>query len=215
MSDPSLNNHFVDYTTLYYSPTELLLSNSGVDITQAYTNSLFTGTSATPNANMQQYLPGNRYFLDTQSTCTDSCGNSQELSTLVDNVISSVLANPQQQGLMYSLLTVLQSINPLASVADSSLCLPVSVYINGSNSGQTTTGWVSSTERIDPQAIDTDSVIPNTISTSPATTTPSISGFCSNASCKEDPLTDTIVQMYLLGLIVVSGFLVYRACIRK
>jgi len=258
MNDSSSNN-VIDYTTLYYSPIELQSNNPGVDLVQAYTNSLFVGTSSIPNANIQQIQPGNRYFLDTQNTCVDSSGNLRPLTTLVDNVMSSDLANPQKQGLMYSVIASLNRISPASSVMDSSLCKPASVYTNGSNAGLTTSGWVSSTEynTIDPQAISQSGItvfltnstpIPTTsapttsapttsapTTSSPTTSSPTTSapttsaptipytpwqppfmqGFCSSDTCLQNKTHDTIVQVYLAGLVALAGYIVYSAITRK
>jgi hypothetical protein len=253
------STNFIDYSSLYYSPGNL---PPGVDMTQAYTNSLFTGTNGTINANIQQVQPGNRYFIDTHTTCKDENSNIHKRSILIDNVMSSTLANPQKQGLIYSILASLNNINPLSSIDSSfSVCKPVSVYINGSNRGATTSGWVSSTEynKIDPQAINqgetaaannptatpsatptatpsaTPSATPTATPSATPTATPSatptatpytpwqppswqspfIQGFCSSDTCLQNKTHDTIVQFYLAGLVVLSGYIVYNAITRK
>jgi len=298
MSEPS--NNFVDYISSYYSVDELTNNKPGVNIVQAYTNSLFSGANIDPNANIQTYLPGNRYFINTPITCSDPSNGSPTMSILIDNVNGNLLANPQKQGLIYSMLTSLSKINPVSNF-DPSHCRPVSVYINGSNTGESVSGWVSSSDydAIDPQAIDKGNSFmsnPATItpatttpatttpatttpatttpatttpatttpaSTTPATTTPAtttpatttpatnpgfsipnlfgqsavsrqtlakppfpISPFIfgesftmmdtpASVSSHDDPMQDRIVQLYLFGLVVLSGYIVYRATFRK
>lgn len=297
MSEPS--NNFVNYISSYYTVDELTDNQPGVDIVQAYTNSLFSGVNADPNANMQPYLPGNRYFIETPITCLDPTDISPKMSILIDNVNSNLLANPQKQGLIYSMLTSLSKINPV-STFDPSRCVPVSVYINGSNSGESVSGWVSKSDydAIDPKAIDrgnsfmsnptppettlavttptettptpTSAVTTRAVTTptaatptptaatptaaTPTETTPAatLPGFSmqnffgrpavsiptlpnpafpippftfgetftmmdTTASVSSDdlPISDRIVQFYLFGLVVLSGYIMYRATLRR
>jgi hypothetical protein len=309
--DPSTN--FFNYTNYYFSPSELSSSQSGVDITQAYTNSLFSGS--TPNANKKQSLPGGRYFMDTNTTCSDYSGNTHPLSVLIDNVNTSQVNSFPGQGLLYSLLSSLTLFNPMETVDLSSICLPVSVYINDSSNAGMVTGYITSTQYqgIDPRAIgpvgingkngitglsgssgtsggpsgpsgpsggggpsgpsggggpggpsggggpsgpsglsgggpDGPSGLsggggpsglsgggPSGLSgggpsgfspmsahrlsngTTGATgTTGGTSNFCSSLSCdREDSITDIIVRTYLLALVILSSYIVYRAITRK
>jgi hypothetical protein len=226
------------------------------------------GSNTNINANKEDIPPGNRYFIDTEIPCSDPRG--KKVSVLVDNVNSSLLANPQKQGLVYSMLSSLSKINPTSTI-DPSRCVPVSVYINGSNSGDIVSRLVSSSDysAIDPKAIapldlvsttsattlSTSTTTPSKSATTPSTSatpsttaTPSTSatsfqritytkpstrttssnpivstdtsqsGFCSSTSCNTavfHPISDRIVQFYLIGLVILLGYTVYRASIRK
>jgi len=149
--DPSTN--FFNYTNYYFSPSELSSSQSGVDITQAYTNSMFSGY--TPNANKKQSLPGGRYFMDTNTTCSDACGNTHPLSILIDNVNTSQVNGSPGQGLLYSLLSSLTLFNPSDTVDLTSVCVPVSVYMNDSSNAGMASGYITLTQYqgVDPRAI--------------------------------------------------------------
>ena len=184
-----INSNLVNYSGLYYTPTQL---PTGTNQVVAYADALVTGVS--PAYMNSPTLPGNRYFLNTATTCADSASNVHTRSVLVDNVLQSSVntlgktSSGQNTGLLYSLLASLNNIGspssslypglsstslPVVSAPSSAspspatgylnntalpsnlpLCVPVSVYIDGTNSA-TTSGWVTPNDQsnIDPLAI--------------------------------------------------------------
>jgi len=108
----------------------------------------------TPNANKKQSLPGGRYFMDTNTTCSDACGNTHPLSVLIDNVNTSQVNESPGQGLLYSLLSSLTLFNPSDTVDLTSVCVPVSVYMNDYPNAGIVRGYIASTQvgLIDPRA---------------------------------------------------------------
>jgi len=189
--DPTL----INYSSLYYPPSAL---GGMTDPIVPYANALVTGQNPTAYINSPT-LPGNRYFLDTQTKCTyagDPSGVTHDRSVLVDNVLQSSVGNlgkaSSSTGLMYSLAASLNQLisaipnlsgpsaytpyvplpvqfgsTPVGStspnVATSYLmdppvfppCVPVSVYIDGTNT-LNAKGWVSPSDysAIDPAAIE-------------------------------------------------------------
>ncbi len=189
--DPQL----INYSSLFYEPNQLA---SGLDPIIPYTNALISGNNPTAYIN-SPILPGNRYFINTQTQCTysgDPEGVTHNRSVLVDNVLQSSVNNlgntstGQNTGLMYSLLASLNNLtssivnpttnalqlpvqtgstplgsnipNPAASYLSSTpifpACVPVSVYIDGTNVA-TASAWVSPS---DYQAIDPAAISQNT-----------------------------------------------------
>lgn len=177
-----MDPNFIDYSSLYYNPGQLS-SLSNVNQITAYSNALVSGDS--PAYINSPTLVGNRYFLDTYNQCQDSSGTIHDRSILIDNVLASSISNPTNQGnqgLLYSILASLENINgssffqnatmpppgpgsvPSSAPGTSSgppplpLCIPISVYIDGTNTTATKTAWVIPSDMAN---IDTTAIAPN------------------------------------------------------
>jgi len=161
----------------------LSAGDSGIDLVAAYSNALVTGVSPTAYMQPTNVLPGNRYFINTHTKCqssTDGSGSTSihDRSVLVDNVLSTNVQKYGEgnTGLLYSLYASLnrydlssQLIPAIASATSTSTstttppsavptlpsCIPVSVYIDGTNTSYTS-AWVTNPDygQIDKQAIE-------------------------------------------------------------
>jgi len=169
---PIKNTQLINYADLYHTPSEIVsLGDSSAE--QEYLNALMYGTSNVYKDKGQ--LPGNRYFIDANSTCKDNLGNSHPRSVLVDNVLkSSMTKNGDKQGLLYSLFASLTHLNSLGIMTDVSnayndICVPVSVYLNDKNiDADSQMAWVSRNDykQIDPAAINQSADIYKFVQTS-------------------------------------------------
>jgi hypothetical protein len=217
----------VNYAANYYPPDHFPKTTSQDMLNTYYTDALVTGFS--PAIIDSSYtIPGNRYFLNTYTPCLDSSGNQQPRSVLVDNVLTSSVNKSNDygnQGLLYSLFASLDNMNtsdlfnvkdacagnpinlPIQSqtsigsgslfVSDLPQCAPVSVYINGGNT-TSVSGWMieSDITKVDPLALsegfdlkmDTDAI---------------------NGKNRE-LFTQIMVWFYIIALIIIAAYMIYR-----
>jgi len=101
-----MNSGFLNYATMYKSPREV--NNTPQNLMGYYSDALLTGSSISQIVFQDEYnagkLPGNRYFINTQTKCLDNSGNIQNRSVLIDNINETTMDNfpSDERGLMYS-----------------------------------------------------------------------------------------------------------------
>ena len=101
-----MNTGFLNYATMYKSPQEV--NNTPQNLMGYYSDALLTGSSTSQIVFQDEYnagkLPGNRYFINTQTKCLDNSGNIQNRSVLIDNINETTMDNfpSDERGLMYS-----------------------------------------------------------------------------------------------------------------
>ena len=193
----------IDYASLYYSPAELYNIDPNItNQSDEYTKSLFMGDSS---ANK---ISGNRYFIDTQTKCSDISGDMHNRSILIDNMTGFKLSG-DNKGLLYSVIASLQNLD--SSVIDKSYlstehCVPVSVYIN--STGDISNAWVTQS---DYTKIDKNAISPTTDTPSPTPTPtksgPNIQGF----QTMTPPDKNIIISFYIGSLVLISSYILYRA----
>jgi hypothetical protein len=164
-------SNLVNYGDIYYSPLEMKTWSKY--LISDYANALITGNTPVYK-NPATVLPGNRYFLDTNTQCKDASGSVHDRSVIIDNVLQTRVDESNtagNHGLMYSFLASLESLDkssyppiptysPTAYLSDVSgqsnipACVPVSIYLDGTNS-TTASGWITETDRaeLDPLAL--------------------------------------------------------------
>lgn len=163
-------HNLVNYGDLYKSPLEM--NTWSKYLIADYANALIVGNSPVYK-NSPTVLPGNRYFLDTNSQCKDASNNVHDRSVVIDNVLQTLVDDSNtsgNNGLMYSFFASLESLDkplpptptysPTAYLSDVSgqsnipLCVPVSIYLDGSNTTNAS-GWITDTDRaeLDPLAL--------------------------------------------------------------
>jgi len=168
-----MDSNFFNYADMYKSPTEA--NNLPQNLIGYYSTALLSGGSSAQPIFADGYsasdLPGNRYFIDTQTQCEDTQGQMQKRSILIDNVMESTMnRNPvKERGLMYSLFASLGSIstsNTAPSLSPSSSpaviqtntipqCQLVKVKSTDNSQENTIKAYVSDADfdKIDPYAI--------------------------------------------------------------
>ena len=118
-----INQNFFNYANMYQSPTEV--NNLPQNLMGYYADALLSGSSAAQpiySADFQAgKLPGNRYFINTKTQCTDNYGALHERSILVDNVNEATMDSfpNNERGLMYSLFASMGNIDVGHSVPES------------------------------------------------------------------------------------------------
>ena len=167
----SKETQFINYGDLYKSPRKMnMLSEYLIG---DYADALVTGNSPV-YINPPNILPGNRYFLNTNSKCRDASNNLHERSIVIDNVLETLVDTSNTEnnkGLMYSFLASMESLakntysvqptpSPIDYLKDASgysalpLCVPVSIYLDDTKTTDAS-GWIAKGDRdeIDPLAI--------------------------------------------------------------
>ena len=108
----TMDANFFNYADMYSSPYEI--NNLPQNLVGYYTTALLSGgASAQPIYSpgfSAENLPGNRYFIDTQTQCQDASGQIHDRSILIDNVLKSNISE-NKSGLMYSLFASLGNIS--------------------------------------------------------------------------------------------------------
>jgi len=162
--------NLVNYGDLYKSPLEM--NTWSKYLIADYANALIVGNSPVYKKS-PTVLPGNRYFLDTNTQCKDASNNVHDRSVVIDNVLQTLVDDSNtsgNNGLMYSFFASLESLDkplppaptysPTAYLSDVSgqsnipSCVPVSIYLDGSNTTNAS-GWITDTDRaeLDPLAL--------------------------------------------------------------
>lgn len=109
-----MNTGFLNYATMYKSPREI--NNTPQNLMGYYSDALLTGSSSAQPVFQDEYkagkLPGNRYFINTQTKCLDNSGNIQNRSVLIDNINETTMEEfpSDERGLMYSFFASLGSL---------------------------------------------------------------------------------------------------------
>ena len=215
------DNNLLNYASLYYSPQQLPNTDPNTLI-QYYTNALVSGTS--PAYINSPTTPGNRYFLNTKTPCKDASGKLQDRSVLIDNVLQSKVNKSNNNGLLYSLFSSLDNIASssifrvqdvcgttplyLSSSSPSSTgtnmgsnlptCAPVTVYIDGTQTGVTSAYLTQSDiQEVDPLAIQSEGF----------TCTKNENKNKKNNKNKKE--MDMVTQFYIGSLIAISIFILY------
>lgn len=154
-----LNKNFLNYSNMYLSPT-VVNNNSQQPIEPQmlmpdYVDALLTGGGSQKiySTDFESgRLPGNRYFIDTNTVCKDNNGDLHARSILIDNVNERTMDSfpNKERGLMYSLFASMGNIDVGHSA-------PVSAPAKGPSSAPTTSSAPS------PSGISilTNSHIPN------------------------------------------------------
>jgi hypothetical protein len=193
------------YSDNIKSPTQIGVSSKGnltalgddIDAIDDYINVLTSGKSKA-----QKVSPlGDKYFMDTKATCTDSSGKSQERYVFINNIPDGVIAG--EKGLIPGIVEDIIDLDPTSlftAFSQDNTCQKITLATRDANNVESTqSNYVLNSDIADYN--------PCWFSNKKNPVT--------NATCKEGmgPQQPYVEPIYLLGVGILAAVLVHRALV--